>query len=165
MIHAACLAACIYAVVLIGYFGIKSGRWRAFNLFKIQVIITPIEGAIYGIMRQILESFSASNGRFLEVIFIEFPRKDIYTVGLVTSEVQDSNGKKVLNVFIPTPPGPASGFLQIVPESNIVGTSMSFYDALKLIISAGKVSHADIADMLIKVPEPKSKGKMLKPDY
>ena len=58
-----------------------------------------------------------------------------------------------------------SGFLQIVPESDVVTTSMSVNDAFKLIISAGKVSHADIADTLLKVPEPKSKEEMLKTDF
>ncbi len=48
---------------------------------------------------------------------MEFPRNGNYTVELVTSEARDKDGKKVLNVFIPTTPDPTSGSLQIVPEA------------------------------------------------
>jgi uncharacterized membrane protein len=151
----------ITSVVLIGYFGIKFGRRKAFDFFERNVIKIPVVGTIYGSARQILDSFTTtSSSRFLEVIFMEFPRKGIYTVGLVTSEVKDREGKKVLNAFIPTAPNPTSGFLQIVPEADVIRTSMSVSDAMKLIISAGEVSRGDIADMLGQIPEPGSKGKV-----
>jgi len=118
-------------------------------------------GAIYGGARQILQSFTNnSSDKFLEVVFMEFPRQGIYTVGLVTSEVKDRHGKKILNVFIPTAPNPTSGFLQIVPESDVVKTSMSVNDAMKLIISAGKVSDGDIANMLSKVSKNGNKREL-----
>ena len=150
----------IVSLVLIGYFGIKIGRRRTFDFVEELIIKIPILGAIYGGVRQVLTSFSVSaNGRFLEVVFMEFPRKGIYTVGFVTGEVKDRDGKKVLNVFIPTALNPAGGFLQIVPESDIIKTSMSVSDAMKLVISAGKVFREDLADMLAQVPEPGDKGK------
>jgi len=92
---------------------------------------------------------------------MEFPRKGIYTVGLVTSEVKNKSGRKLLNVFIPTALNPAGGFLQIVPESGVIHSSMSISDALKLVISGGKVTRDDIADMLLQVPEPRSEDKVL----
>jgi uncharacterized membrane protein len=153
----------IAGVILIGYLGVTFGRRKVFDFFETQIIRTPVVGSIYGGVKQVLESFTTtSSSKFLEVVFMEFPRKGIYTVGLVTSEVKDRNGKKILNVFIPTAPNPTSGFLQIVPESDVVKTAMSIDEAMKLIISAGKVSRKDIADMLLKVPESGSKGKVLK---
>lgn len=152
----------ITTVVLIGYFGLKFGHRRVFDFFETQIIRVPVVGSIYGGAREMLESFNAtSNSKFLEVIFMEFPRKGIYTVGFVTKEAEDKDGRKVLNVFIPTAPTPAGGFLQIVPESEIIHTSMSISDAMKLIVSMGGVSRKDIADMLVRVPEPESKGNIL----
>ncbi len=153
----------ITSVVLIGYFGMRFGHRKVFDFFETQVIRVPVVGAIYGSTRQILQSFTTdSSSKFLEVVFMEFPRQGIYTVGLVTSEIKDRNGKKVLNVFIPTAPNPTSGFLQIVPESDVIRTPMSINDAMKMIISAGKVSREDIADMLLPVQEPESKEKVFK---
>lgn len=39
---------------------------------------------------------------------------------------------------------------------------MSVNEAMKLVISAGKVSNKDIADMLLQVPEPENKDTVLK---
>lgn len=152
----------IASVMLIGYFGIHFGRRKVFDFFETQIIRIPMVGSIYGGTRQILQSFTtSSSNRFLEVIFMEFPRKGIYTIGLVTHEVKDRDGKSVLNVFIPTAPNPTSGFLQIVPESDIVRTPMSVDEAMKLVISAGKVSPKDIGDMLLQATGPESKREVL----
>lgn len=106
----------IVSVTLIGYFGIKIGERKFLNFLEANAIRIPVVGSIYGATRQMLTSFTTStNSRFFEVVFMEFPRKGIYTVGLVTSEVSDRNGRKVLNVFIPTAPNPTSGFLQDSP--------------------------------------------------
>jgi len=150
-------------VVLIGLLGVKIGQHKFFDFLESRTVRIPVIGTIYGGTRQILNSFTTtSTNKFLEVVFMEFPRKGIHTVGLVTSEVKDKNGKKVLNVFIPTAPNPTSGFLQIVPESDVIRTTMSVDEAMKLIISAGKVYRKDIADILAQVPEAETKRKVHK---
>lgn len=153
----------IISIIVIGYFGVTFGHRKVFELFERNVTRLPVIGSIYGGTRQILNSFTTTSGnKFLEVVFMEFPRKGIHTVGFVTNSAKDRNGKKVLNIFIPTAPNPTSGFLQIVSESDVIKTTMSVDEAMKLIISAGKVSRKDIANMMLQVPEPKSKGKVLK---
>ncbi|MFO7772940.1 MAG: DUF502 domain-containing protein [Dehalococcoidia bacterium] len=132
-------------VILIGFLGVRIGRRKSFDFLESRIMRIPIVGTIYGGTKQILNSFTTTkDSKFLEVVFMEFPRKGTHTVGLVTSEVKDRNGKKVLNVFIPTAPNPINGFLQIVPESEVVKTTMSVDEAMKLIVSAGRVSHEDI---------------------
>jgi uncharacterized membrane protein len=154
----------LVSVVLIGYLGVKIGKRKFFDFMDSRIKQVPIIGSIYGGTRQIINSFTTANAnhKFLEVVFMEFPRKGIHTVGLVTSEVEGKPGKKVLNVFIPTAPNPTSGFLQIVPENDVIRTTMSVDEAMRLVISAGKVSRQDIADLLRRIPRPGSKGKVLK---
>lgn len=153
----------IALIVMIGYLGITFGRRKIFNLFETSVMKIPVVGTIYGSARQIIDSFSpSSTSKFLEVVLMEFPRKGTYTVGLVTSTAKDKNGKNILNIFIPTAPNPAGGFLQIVPESDVIKTSISVNDALKLIISVGKVSPDNIADMLIEAKDLEIKDSFLK---
>ncbi|MFH1031354.1 MAG: DUF502 domain-containing protein [Chloroflexota bacterium] len=133
-------------VILIGFFGVRFGIRRVLHWMELRVVKIPFVGAIYGTTRQILGTLtSANSGKFLEVVFLEFPRKDIYAIGFVTGKARDKEGKQILNVFIPTAPNPLGGFLQIIRESDVIHSSMSINDAMKLVISAGRISHDDVA--------------------
>ncbi|MBN1376007.1 MAG: DUF502 domain-containing protein [Dehalococcoidia bacterium] len=147
-------ATIILSFVLIGYLGVKIGHRKVLDFLEARFIKFPVLGMIYGSTKQIISSFTTAGiGKFLEVVFIEFPRKGIYTIGLVTSEALDRDGGKILNVYIPTVPNPTNGFLQIVHESDVVHSSMSISDAMKLVISAGKVSCSDVTDISKGFPE------------
>ncbi len=139
----------VILVILIGFLGMKIGQRRFFDSIEKRIIRIPGIGAVYGGAREIVNTFNAENSaKFLEVVLVEYPRKGIYAIGLVTKETRDEDGKKFLNVFIPSAPTPASGYLQIVPESEVVHTSMSISDAMKLLISIGRVSKEDFAFVL-----------------
>jgi uncharacterized membrane protein len=101
----------------------------------------PIVRSLYGGIKQISDSFSAQDQEgFLRVVLIEFPRAGMKTIAFVTDEYTDEADKLKLNVFIPTAPNPTSGFLQIVDAEDVTPTNMSVDDALKMVMSAGKVS-------------------------
>lgn len=70
------------------------------------------------------------------------------TIGFITNESTDSSGRKLLNIFIPTSPNPTSGFLQIAREEEVIRTDIPVDDALKMVVSAGKVSPQEIDDKL-----------------
>lgn len=107
----------------------------------------PMVRQLYTGIKQILESFSTpSKTGFMQVVLVEFPRKGMRTLGFVTNESTDKSGKKLLNIFIPTAPNPTSGFLQIARESEVIRTDISVDDALKMVISAGRVSVKEIAE-------------------
>ena len=109
----------------------------------------PVAGYFYGGIRQILQSFSAPDKTgFMQVVLVEFPRKGTRTIGFITNEVSDQSGKKLLNVFIPTSPNPTSGFLQILDEDQIIRTDMSVDDALKMVVSGGRMSSPEIGEKL-----------------
>ncbi|MBA7660918.1 hypothetical protein ES703_68924 [subsurface metagenome] len=111
----------------------------------------PFVHQLYSGIKQILESFSASRttGRMQPVI-TEFPRKGMKVIGFITNELQHESGKKLLTVFIPTSPNPTSGYLQIVEEEEIVRTSISIEDALKIVVSAGRVAPEEVVDYLFR---------------
>ena len=84
----------------------------------------------------------------MEVVLIEFPRKGIWTLGFITKESPAQSGEMQLNIFIPTSPNPTSGFLQIAREDEVIRTDISVEHALRMIISAGRVSPEGITDKL-----------------
>ncbi|MEE8413437.1 MAG: DUF502 domain-containing protein [Dehalococcoidales bacterium] len=109
----------------------------------------PIVHQLYDGIKQIMESFSAPKGsRRMQPVLTEFPRKGMRVIGFITNELEDESGKKLLTVFIPTSPNPTSGFLQIVEEKEVVRTPMSIEDALKMIVSAGRVVPQEVVDTL-----------------
>jgi uncharacterized membrane protein len=113
------------------------------------LVRVPLFRYLYTGIRQILQSFtSPREGGFLQVVLVEFPKKGMRAIGFVTSESRVESGEKLFSVFIPTSPNPTSGYLEIVRESDIIKTDISVDDALKMVLSAGKVSLQEVTDRL-----------------
>jgi uncharacterized membrane protein len=109
----------------------------------------PVFRYLYTGIKQIMESFaSPREAGFLQVVLVEFPKKGMRVIGFVTSESRVESGEKLLTVFIPTSPNPTSGYLEIVKENDIIKTNISIDDALKMVLSAGKVSLQEVTDRL-----------------
>lgn len=117
---------------------------RSFSFLEKNINQLPMIGKIYGAIKEMSHAFlGQSKNIFTRVVLVEFPRKGIYAIGFVTSEgkgeVQDKTIEKVINVFVPTTPNPTSGFLLLVPESEMIKLDMSVEEGLKLVISGGIV--------------------------
>jgi len=109
----------------------------------------PVVRQLHAGIKQILESFSAPGETgFMQVVLVEFPKKGTRTIGFITNESYDKSGERLLNIFIPTSPNPTSGFLQIMREDEIIRTNISVDDALKMVVSAGRVSLKEVSDKL-----------------
>ncbi len=109
----------------------------------------PLFRYLYTSIKQIMVSFTTpSETKFLQVVLVEFPKKGMRVLGFITSESRAESGEKLLNVFIPTSPNPTSGYLEIVREDDIIRTNISIDDALKMILSAGKISLKEVSDRL-----------------
>lgn len=109
----------------------------------------PLFRYLYSSIKQIMVSFATpGETRFLQVVLVEFPKKGMRVIGFVTSESRIESGEKLLTVFIPTSPNPTSGYLEIVRESDIIRTNISIDDALKMVLSVGKVSLKEVTDRL-----------------
>jgi uncharacterized membrane protein len=101
----------------------------------------PVVRQVYGGIRQVLKSFVAPGETgFTQVVFVEFPRKGIQSIGFVTNKLYTKSGGQLFTVFIPTAPNPTTGFLQIVKEDEIVPTNITVEEALRMVVSAGTVS-------------------------
>lgn len=117
------------------------GGQRLPRLVERLILRVPVVRPLYNGIKQILESFAAPRETgFMQVVLLEFPRKGIRSIGFITNEGYDASGQKLLNVFVPTSPNPTSGFLQMVREEDILRTDISVDDALKMIVSAGRIS-------------------------
>ncbi|QYM77541.1 DUF502 domain-containing protein [Horticoccus luteus] len=99
---------------------------------------------VYTTVKQIIATFSSHNRNlFSKVVLVEFPRRGSWVIGFLTSktqgEAQTKTTQETWTVFVPTTPNPTSGFLVMVPHSDIVELDMSVGDGMKMIISGGGV--------------------------
>jgi len=113
------------------------------------LVKVPVVRQLYAGIKQILEGFSKPGKTgFMQVVLVEFPKEGMRAIGFITNESYGKSGERLLNVFIPTSPNPTSGFLEIVTEDKIIRTNISVDDALKMVVSAGRVSLEEISDKL-----------------
>jgi uncharacterized membrane protein len=98
----------------------------------------PVFRGLYNSIRQIIESVATPDkASFMQVVLVEFPRRETWTVGFVTKEIITDSGEKLINVLIPTSPTPWSGFFQVLREKDVIRTKISVEDAVKMIVSGG----------------------------
>ena len=135
----------IYLVGLVAAFVI--GR-RIIDLAHRVMEVIPVVKGIYSTTRTavtLLSNSGRSNGtgeaeRYNAVVLVEFPRAGIRSIGLVTSQLYDAEGQEVLAVFVPTTPIPSSGYLVIVPASQVERLDMSVEEAMSIVVSGGILS-------------------------
>lgn len=111
----------------------------------------PVVRSIYSGVKQLAETvFAQSDRSFEKACMIEYPRKDIWAIGFVSTQAKGevaqqvgSDGEEILSIFLPTTPNPTSGFLLFLPKSDVIELDMSIEEAAKLVISAGLVYPSD----------------------
>jgi uncharacterized membrane protein len=106
----------------------------------------PVVRSIYSGVKQIAETvFAQSERSFEKACLVQYPRKDIWAIGFISTEARGEinekaqTGSDLLSVFVPTTPNPTSGFLLYFPREDVIELDMSIEDAAKLVISAGLV--------------------------
>jgi len=131
----------IFTLIIIGFLarnvvGRRVVKWID-NLFK-QI---PLISMVYTTTKQIIESFSGGReNSFSKVVFVEYPRKGVWTLGFVTKETKNDNNQKFYNLFVPTTPNPTSGFFLIIPIDDVKETDINVEEGFQMIVSSGMVS-------------------------
>ena len=114
---------------------------RLYSFFEKILAKIPLINYIYNTIKQIIDTLAVSQKQaFKKVVYIEYPKNDIWTIALVTGESKDTKNNEYYQVFLPTTPNPTSGFMLYVKKENIKETKMSIDEALKIIISGGMLA-------------------------
>jgi uncharacterized membrane protein len=121
-----------------------AGRWLL-DIGEQLLQAIPLAGSVYKTLKQLLETLlKDSNGKFRRVILVEYPRRGMWALAFVTgsmnADIQAQMSERMLSIFIPTTPNPATGWYAIVPEDEVMDVSMSIEDAFKVIVSGGIVN-------------------------
>jgi len=129
----------ILASNIVGRRLIQFGEWIVGRL--------PVLRQLYNAAKQAMASLSGTSrtkAAFREVVLVEYPRKGIRTIGFITNEILDADGRKLVAVYMPTTPVPTSGWFILVTEDQIIRTNIPVDTAMKMVISAGIASPPEI---------------------
>jgi len=134
---------------------IQFGEWLVGKL--------PVLGQLYNAAKQAMASISGLSRKkaaFREVVLVEYPRKGLRTIGFVTNEMLDADGRRLTAVYLPTTPVPTSGWLILVTEDQLIRTTISVDTAMKMVISGGIASPSELNARISELPAP----PLVKPD-
>lgn len=143
------IVAIIVIYILGGLLGSYIGR-RIYRRTEQYVSSLPLVRNIYPSVKQVTEFIVGSGDdddksvkRFSRVVMVEYPRKGIWSLGLVTGDtmrvVESRMGERCLTVFIPSSPTPFTGYVITVPERETIDLPISIEDAIRFVVSGGVV--------------------------
>ncbi|MBW7991671.1 MAG: DUF502 domain-containing protein [Planctomycetes bacterium] len=145
----------LIAVCIIGaLFASVVGRtlWRMVEKF---IMNTPVLSKVYPYVKQITDFLFAQEEQdkipFSRVVAVEYPRKGIWSLGLVTgsglTKVVENVRKEFLTVFIPTSPTPFTGFVIMVPKKQTMDMDMTIEEAFRFTVSGGVITPGQMQNM------------------
>lgn len=124
-------------ILATNFLGQRLVTWSESVLHRI-----PLVRTIYNTSKQVIQAIFATNSQaFRKVLLVEYPRKGMWSIAFQTGKgapaVNNHTGTEMVSIFIPTTPNPTSGFLMMLPKSEVLELSMTIEEALKFIISLG----------------------------
>ena len=133
---------CIIGALLASVVG--KTLWRIVEKF---IMNTPVLRQVYPYVKQITDFLLTREEQkklFSRVVAVEYPRKGIWSMGMVTGsglkKVADNVKKEFLTVLIPTSPTPFTGFVIMVPKEQTIELDMTIEEALRFAVSAGVIA-------------------------
>ncbi len=152
------------AITLIYIAGVLLGSFIGRRLYaRGEALINrlPLVRRIYPSVKQVTDFFvggPTERLQFNHVVALEYPRRGIWSLGLVTGEsmatVQDRLGEESLTVYVPTAPTPFTGYVVMIRKSDCIELPITVEDAVKYCVSGGVLIPLNQRIEPPAVPEP-----------
>jgi uncharacterized membrane protein len=139
------LVALFIGVYFLGRFlalGLGRALWQ---VFEAMVFRLPLVRNVYSSVKQVTDFMLTERDEvsYHRVVAVEYPRKGIWSLGLVTGEsmrqIHQAAGEEVIAVLVPSSPMPVTGYTINVLRSEVVDLDMSIDQAFQFCISCGVV--------------------------
>jgi len=138
------LSVFILLLYLLGKF-MAAGIGRFFwNLFEGGINRVPLVRNVYSSVKQVSDfMLSDREIEYSRVVAVEWPRKGVWSLGLVTGEslkdIEAVANEPVLSVLVCTSPAPMTGFTVTVRKSETIDLDLTVDQAFQFVISCGVV--------------------------
>jgi len=113
--------------------------WR---LIERALYRTPVVKQIYPNVKQVTDFLLRERSvEFSRVVAVEYPRKGVYSLGLVTGPamraIQAAAEPELLTVFIPSSPTPVTGYTITIRRDEVIDLHVTIDEALRFTVSGG----------------------------
>ena len=137
----------LLGVVFIGAFLASVAGKTLWRMFENGLMNIPVVKKIYPYIKQITDFMLTRKAlSFSKVVAIQYPRKGVWSVAMVTGtglkKVVGSVEKEFLTVFVPTSPTPFTGYVIMTPKDETIELDMTIEEALRFTISGGVITPA-----------------------
>lgn len=145
----------VVAIVLIYLAGILLGGLigrRVYHRLEQTITRLPIIKQVYPNVKQITDFLIGGNqggfsstlpgaDRASKVVIVEYPRRGVWTMGLLTGgtlrTIEEKAGRACSTVFIPSSPTPFTGYTITVPSDDVHELPISLDEAIRFCVSGG----------------------------
>lgn len=135
----------IIAIVVIYFAGRLLGGYLGRRVYeRLEALLAKVPGfkQVYPHVKQVVQMVLGDRPiAFNRVVMAQYPRKGIWTIGLVTGPslklIAEEMQADVVTVFIPTSPTPFTGFAINLPSAELVDLPMSVEEALRFFVTGG----------------------------
>ena len=135
------MVATLFVILAVGALTRRVVGQRLLRWFEALIARVPLSNVIYTSARKLLDMLETKPGSTQRVVLIDFPHRDMKSVGLVTRVIrEEGSGRELAAVYVPTTPNPTSGYLEIVPVELLTPTDWTVDQAMSFIISGGAVA-------------------------
>lgn len=129
-------------ILVIGFLANRYIGRRIFPLIDRLFFRLPLIRNIYPTFKQIISFILAQKEfGFKKVVMVEYPSRGIWSLGFLTNEeftrISQVTNREMVSIFIPSSPGPFTGFMVFVAKEDVRFPDISIAEALKIIISGG----------------------------
>lgn len=148
----------ILLLYLVGNFIAASAGRFLWRVVERLIERLPLVRDVYGAVKQVSDFVLTEHEmHFSRVVAVEWPRKGIWALALVTSEglpaLEKAIGEPLYGVLIPTSPMPATGFTLHVKRSETLDVGITIDQAVQFVVSCGVVALGP-ADVSAVIPAP-----------
>lgn len=135
------LGATLLVILSVGILSRRVIGQRLLRWFGAVIKRIPLASTIYESAKKLLDMLQTEPGSTQRVVLIDFPHREMKSVGLVTRVIrEEGTGRELAAVYVPTTPNPTSGYLEIVPVELLTPTDWTVDQAMSFIISGGAVA-------------------------
>ena len=139
------LLATVLVIVLVGTLSRRVIGQKLLAATDALIHRIPLASIIYDSSRKLLDILQTKPGSTQRVVLIDFPHREMKSIGLVTRVIREAgSGRELAAVYVPTTPNPTSGYLEIVPVELLTPTDWTVDQAMSFIISGGAVAPESI---------------------
>ncbi|MCW5775543.1 MAG: DUF502 domain-containing protein [Phycisphaeraceae bacterium] len=135
----------VVAIILIYFAGLLLGGYLGRRVYeRLEALLAKIPGfkQVYPHVKQVVQMIMGDTPiAFNRVVMVEYPRKGIWTVGLMTSSslraVHETAREPAITIFIPSTPTPFTGFTINVPAKEVIDLPISVEEAIRFFVTGG----------------------------